>query len=277
MASAGIAVAAVCADDDRARSRMMGISLAVSPFNSVLFLFVAELVSRISWRVPFALHGVLALIVMIPVVAAALPAASRAVATATSRFRWRALRPAAGAFGLLVLAFGVGNVFSVQIAFLLAYRGLGDPTTVATVTSPLRVRLGLTYIWFGAIERRLGARGTAGLGLMALSIGALLCGITPRLGVTMAGMICGGVAQGLLVTTAMIIIVRRSDPDAASLALGLATTLIYMAGATAPLALLPLRAQVGHDGMYLVVGLAVLVLLLVLSVRALLAGRPGRT
>jgi MFS family permease len=272
MATAGLGIAARYAEADR--PRMMGVNLAVGAFTAILFLFVAAAVAKLSWRAPFALHGALGLVGLVLVAVARLPDAATAVRGRQGGGFWRALLPALPAYGLLLAMVLTGNLFNVQIVFLLAARGFSDPAILATMCAVMPVALGITNIAFGAIEARLGLARTVVASLLLFVVGTTLCGISPALATTGAGMVAGGIALGLCTPSAMTLIMRGVAPARMPTALSFATTLIYVGGGAAPLLWVPLRGVVGHAGIYLCAGGAILAGLVLWSVRRMVV-RPA--
>jgi MFS family permease len=264
MASAGLGIAARY--EPAQRPRMMGWNLAVGAFTAIAFLFLAATAARLSWRAPFALHGVLATIGLLLVAGARLPVTARPEAAPAAGDRLRALGPALPAYGLLLVMVVTGNLFNVQIVFLLAARGFGDPGTLATICAIMPFALGFTNIAFGAIEARLGVVRTIGASMLLFVVGTVLCAMVPSLVVTGAGMIAGGIALGLCTPAAMTLIMRGVEPARMPTALSLATTLLYVGGGVAPLIWVPLRAVVGHGGIYLCAGGVILAGLVLRSV-----------
>ncbi len=116
--------------------------------------------------------------------------------------------PAVPAYALLLLMVLAGNLFNVQIVFLLASRGQGDPATLASVCAIMPLALGLTNIAFGMVEARLGVTNSIATGLALFIFGTACCAITPWLPATAVGMIAGGIALGLCTPSAMTLIMR---------------------------------------------------------------------
>jgi len=249
MAGAGLGIAARY--NDGGRAKMMGWNLAVGAFTAVLFLFVAAAMAKLSWRAPFALHGGLALIGLALVMTGRLPEAQPRVVGAVTGGFWSTLLPALPAYGLLLVMVVTGNLFNVQIVFLLDWRGHGEPGVLAAMCAIMPMALGATNIIFGRLEAALGLARTIVLSQAMFIAGTTLCAVSPSLATTAAGMICGGVALGLCTPSAMTLIMRRVEPARMPTALSLATTLIYAGGASAPLIYVPLRSYVGYGGIYL--------------------------
>ena len=270
MAIAGIAVAARYSGDEAARARMMGINLAVGPFSAIAFLIAAAALADISWRAPFLLHAGLAVAGLMLVCAARLPSAPHPDQRA-KRPGLNGLRPAVPAYLAIFAGLVVSNLFNVQIAFLLASRGAGEPATVASVMSAMLLALATTYTVFGPVYRRLGTMGTILLGMIFFIAASLLCASFESLSVTAAGMACAGVAMGLTVAAAMNLIMDRCSAEVTPAALGAATTLIYASGAVAPAIFVPLRSITGYEGLYYLCALA-----MGLSVSALILVRARR-
>lgn len=272
MAIAGIAVAARYAGNEAARAKMMGINLSVGPFTAIGFLFIAAALAEISWRTPFLMHAALGVIGMVLVANAELPPVPGADQSKPVS-AWRAVVPAAPAYLVILAGLVVSNLFSVQIAFLLASRNLGDPGTVASILSTMLFALAATYMLFGSIHRRLGPGRTVMLGMAFFGVGALLCAGSHSLLSTAAGMICSGIAMGLTVGAAMTMIIDRCTPGGTPIALGLATTMIYFSGAIAPMIFVPLRPVVGYDGLYYLCSIAIAIGILAAVARRTLVSR----
>lgn len=271
MTAAGLGIAARYDEDGRAR--MMGVNLAVGAFTAILFLFAAAAMARISWRAPFALHAMLAIVALVLVARARLPDSARSVAGSVPGAFWPAFVPALAAYGLIAVIVVTGNLFNVQIVFLLVSRGFSDPGTLAAICAIMPLALGLTNIVFGSIEARLGLVRTLATAMGLFVAGTFLCAVLPSLATTALGMIAGGIALGLGTPAALTLIMRRMEPARMPTALSFATTLIYTGGALAPLAYVPLRGLVGHGGIYFVAAGLILAGLLGWSARRFSAGR----
>lgn len=272
MTTAGLGIAARY--DDRGRARMMGVNLAFGAFTAILFLFAAAAMAKLSWRAPFALHGMLALVGLALVARAQLPASRQSAVAAVRGSFWPALLPALAAYGLILVIVVTGNLFNVQIVFLLVSRGFSDPATLATICAIMPLALGLTNIIFGNIEARLGLTGTIASAMALFVTGTLLCAALPSLITTGIGMVAGGIALGLGTPSALTLIMRKVDPQRMPTALSFATTLIYTGGAMAPLAYLPLRRLVGHSGIYVAAAGIISIGLVIWSLQRLTAARP---
>ena len=272
MTTAGLGIAARY--DEGGRARMMGVNLAVGAFTAILFLFAAAAMAKISWRAPFALHGILALVARALVTRAHLPESGRPVAVTVPGSFWSALIPALAAYGLILVIVVTGNLFNVQIVFLLVSRGFTDPGTLATICAIMPLALGLTNIVFGNIEARLGLTWTIVAAMGLFVAGTLLCAAFPSLVTTGIGMVAGGIALGLGTPSALTLIMRRVDPLRMPTALSFATTLIYTGGAIAPLAYIPLRQLVGHAGIYFSAASFIFAGIIIWLAQRLVIGRP---
>jgi predicted MFS family arabinose efflux permease len=251
-ALAGIAVAARYKDDDAGRTRLMGINMAVGPASALIFLFLAAWVARIQWYAPFTLYGIFGLLGMALVLSTNLPSTTQHSNKSSVSGLARGLKPALPAYALIVVALIAQNLFNVQIVFLMASRGMGDPSMVSIAISVMTIGMMPACALYSLVLSRLGLSKTIFVGIAFQAIAALLCGISAQFSFTIAGMACAGIGIGLGVMSATQLIMSRTSPEYVSVALGISSTEILFVSSLAPFAYVPLKAVIGGDGIYVV-------------------------
>jgi MFS family permease len=251
-ALSGIAVAVRYENDVSGRTRFMGINMAAGPASALVFLFLAAWTARIVWYAPFGLYAAFGLLGMILVSFTNLPPARKNSTRHGVANLARGLAPALPAYGLILVALVLQNLFNVQIVFLLASRGMGDPSFVSTAISVMTIGMTPAYAFYSMVLDRLGLRRTVFTGFALQALAALLCAQSSHFYITVIGMAFAGVAIGFSVMSATQIIMTRTDSQYVSAALGLSSTQILLVSSLAPFVYVPLKAIVGNDGIYYV-------------------------
>jgi MFS family permease len=259
----------------RARARMTGYTFGVGAVSAVILVLVSGAAAHLSWRAPFALHAVIGAVFIIPVLALkAIPSigvgADSVARGALETFRH--LKPAATAYCLIFVVVLIANLFSIQITFLLVQAGITSPATIANVCVGNVLAIALSNAVYGRIEARLGVVRTTQSVFACLAIGASLCASSLSLPQFIAGTFIGGIGVGLGVPAAINPIMRRTSLILAARALSIATTVMYLGGATAPVLYAPIRVAVGLHGVYYFAAIAILFGLIMFRVRSPITG-----
>jgi len=238
-----------------ARARMNGLSIATGAICAIVFVLAAGAVASISWRAPFALHMVLAallspaILLMRPApVAPAEHRETRGLACYLSP-----LRAAAAPYGLILAVVLIGNLFNIQLTFLLREIGVISSQTIAIVCASYALVVAVSSGVSGRVVVRLGATRTLQLILTLLAVAAGACGGAVSLYGLLAGACLGGVGNGIAIPALISVIMERIEVAYAPRALGVATGMMFIGGSLAPLVYAPVRLVIGLNGVYYVV------------------------
>jgi len=238
---------------ERARPRMTGFGLATAAGSAVIFLYVAAIAAQASWRAPFAVHAVLALVTVPLVMFARFPTVQSAVKFSLSELTVAARR-LAPAYALILVLVLVGNLFIVQTTFLLSSRGFSDPELIARILVISPVVIGIANLSFGALEARIGLNYCVVLALLCFAVGATCYGAASSLPLTALGVGVGSLGVGVGVPAAFVSAMNGCDEKTAPHGIGLAMALNCFAGFLAPTIYVPLYHLVGYDATYLGIG-----------------------
>lgn len=239
------------------RPRMTGFGLATAAGSAVGFLYVAAIAADASWRAPFAVHGLLALIAL-PVVALARFPTVRAAAKVSLREMVSGVRRLLPTYALILILVMFGNVFIVQTTFLLSARGFSDPSMIARILVVSPIVIGAANLSFGFLEKRIGVAHSITLAFGCFALGALCFGASAWLPLTALGVAVGSVGVGIGVPAAFVSAMNGCDEKFAPHGVGLAMALNCFAGFLAPTIYMPLYHWVGYDATFLGVGAAML-------------------
>lgn len=244
------------------RLRMAGRLFAVGAICSVTFIQISGIVATISWRAPFLLHLVFALIFATPILLMKLaPSAFGERHTKESGFDVaRQIMPAAPAYCYIFLLNFVSYLFSVQLVFLLASIGVHSSTSIANVVMVYAFGALAGNLAVTRIEARLGTVATIAVGCALLSLAAYVCAVSWSLEILISGPFIGGIGTGLAIPSNMTLIMRSVPLALSARALSIGTSMMYLGGGSAPLVIAPLGEAVGVRGVYytavFVIGLA---------------------
>ncbi|MBL8546457.1 MAG: MFS transporter [Hyphomonadaceae bacterium] len=244
--------------DARARPRMTGFGLATAAGSAVIFLSVAAIAAQVSWRAPFAVHALLALVTVPLVVFARFPPVRPQVSFSLGELAVAARR-LAPAYALILVLVLVGNLFIVQTTFLLNSRGFSDPDLIARILVISPIIIGIANVSFGALEARIGLHNSIALALGCFAVGATCFGASTTLPMTALGVGVGSLGVGIGVPAAFVSAMNGCDEKIAPHGIGLATALNCFAGFLAPMIYVPLYHLVGYDATYLGVGVLMVV------------------
>lgn len=252
-----------------ARPRVTGFGLATAAGSAVAFLYVAAMVAEVFWRAPFALHMILALIVIPLVVFARFPAVEQA-ASLNGREFVSALGRLYPTYALILVLVLVGNLFIVQTTFLLSARGFSEPGFIARILVVAPIVIGIANLCFGWVEERIGIGNCVASALGFFALGAFCYGASPWLPITTLGVALGSIGVGIGVPAAFVSVMNRCDEKFAPQGVGLATAINCFAGFLAPTIYVPLYHRFGYDATYLAISalMAVSAVLYVMASRA---------
>ncbi|WP_395647692.1 MFS transporter [Terricaulis sp.] len=238
---------------ERARPRMTGFGLATAAGSAVIFLYVAAMAAEASWRAPFAVHAILALVTVPLALFARFPPVQPAVKFSLAELA-TAARRLAPAYALILVLVLVGNLFIVQTTFLLNSRGFSDPDLIARILVISPAVIGVANLSFGALEARIGLNACVVAALGCFALGAGCYGASSTLALTALGVGVGSLGVGIGVPAAFVSAMNGCDERTAPHGIGLATALNCFAGFLAPTIYVPLYHSIGYDATYLGIG-----------------------
>lgn len=243
------------------RSRMSGRLYAVGAVCSVTFVFIAGAVADIWWRAPFLLHGMIAVVFFGPMLFmrsdASAGSSSSKAKTAGGFEKWLRLKPALPAYGLIALLVLFGNLFTIQIAFLMAATGTTSPTVIANVCMCHALGAFMANLCIGKVEATMGMQRSLQLACILIAIGSVASGLTSGPILLAASVFVGGLGIGIGVPSTLNLIMRRVPEALVPRALGMGVTMMYIGGSASPLILVPLSAVIGTQAVYYVAGIAI--------------------
>ncbi len=258
------------------RDRLIGWYSVIGGGGTMVVLFAAGKLTEFGgWHAPFALYlaGIplffLALFTVFEVPRAA--AATVGVAGANS------LRGTYGIFALITVISVVMYTVTIQGTFLMASKGIVNPSTQSNVLLLSTVGSMAGAYVFGFIRPRLGFHLVLALTWLALGAGNI--GFASTANVFLLTFFAGlvGMGSGLMQPLTQSAVLNTVSPAAATRAMGFAIGCIFLGQFVHPYVLAPLREHFGIENAFLIIGAASLagaVLAVVWRVRN--AARPAR-
>ncbi|WP_157357538.1 MFS transporter [Amycolatopsis nigrescens] len=248
------AVSATVADwfDGRRRASFLGLQQAFASLGGVVFLSLSGVLATISWRVPFWLYSLAAVVALFAIIAVRDGPREPSGGTAGRA------RVAGRVFGIYALALGVTLAFYLaptQIPFLLGNLGIG-PAIVGVVLAGSTLTAMLGALGFPVLRRRLRFAAIMTVSVALLGAGWLLVGNTGTVFGTAAGLLVGGVGVGLAVPNATLRLSELAPPDLRGRVLSGLVTGIFLGQFLSPLAAQPLIEAIGVGDVFTLAGIA---------------------
>lgn len=248
------AVSSTVADwfDGPERASFLGLQQAFASLGGVVFLPLAGVLATISWRVPFWLYSLAAVVALFAILAVR----DRPRETPTVAARER--RAVTGrVFGIYALALGVTVMFYMaptQVPFRLESLGIG-PAVVGVVLAGSTLSGLLGGLMFPVVRKRLRFTGIMTVSLALLGAGWLLVGSTGTVFGTAAGLLVGGTGVGLSVPNVTLRLSELASPAWRGRVLSGLVTGIFLGQFLSPLAVQPLIEAIGVGGAFTVAGI----------------------
>ncbi|GAA0514252.1 MFS transporter [Paractinoplanes deccanensis] len=243
------AVSTVIADwfDGPGRARFLGLQQASASLGGVVFLPLAGVLAGISWRSPFLLYAVAALILP----AAALFLRESARRTGTANVTPTATAPAAGArreiIGVYALAAAVTVIFYMaptQLPFRLT--GFHTGTAMTGVVIAGSTLTGIAgALAFPRLRRRLHPATITALSIALLGAGWAVAGTATVLAQLAAGVLIGGLGVGLVVPNLNTRLAEIASAARRGRILGGLVTAIFLGQFLSPLLMQPIVDALG--------------------------------
>ena len=254
------------------RARMNGLLITVGSVSGFTFVLIAgQMAAHFSWRGPFALHGLMAVLFAAPVL---LMGQARRV-RATGHGAWAnlvRLRPVLPAYLLCVAIYILLVMFNVQLAFVLAASGFAAPVVVANIFALVAGVIAVVSFFYGKIAARFAMGPTLTLVFLGMAAALTLTGSASTLPVFVCAVLVNGLAVGVGLPALWTYAMRLSPPDLVPRALGLVATSLYLGGTLSPIVLAPVRTLAGLRGQFFVVAAIVVIAVVLLQLRRWLPG-----
>jgi len=225
---------------------------AAAPIFGIAFLFIGALfASAISWRLPFLLHGVVAIVFM-PVAISLDHVALIAPETRAVKQNLAELRHAVVPFGLIFVLFIVALLVNSQLAFLMNSAGLSSPVELSLVFGVETAAVLVASVLFPVLIRRLKDCWCVEIAFWLMMLSLLVALAARSIGMFCITSALGGGSIGLarpaLWTWAMRVVAENVLPRA----LGLLIAFCYLGGVVGPFVLAPIGEIFGLRGEYLI-------------------------
>ncbi|PSK96780.1 putative MFS family arabinose efflux permease [Murinocardiopsis flavida] len=243
------AVSATITDwfDGPERASFLGLQQAFASLGGMVFLPLAGVLATVSWRVPFWLYSLGAVVAVFAILAVRdTPRDTPAVTAGRER------APTGRVFGIYALALGVTMAFYMaptQVPFLLDDLGIG-PAIVGVVLAGSTLTGALGALWFPMLRRRLRFAAITTVAVALLGAGWLLVGSTGTAFGTAAGLLLGGIGVGLAVPNVTLRLSELAPPAWRGRILSGLISGIFLGQFLSPLAAQPLIEAVGVGGVF---------------------------
>lgn len=250
------------------RSRMNGWLVSSGSIAAIGFLFISGQVAGWWWRAPFLLHGLVAIIFLVPAMALpASPVGTPAIlGTEPGHLaRLKQLRPVTSIYIVALAMFVLMLLFNVQTTFLMAESGITSHGTVAAVFMLNAAMVTVASVSFGYVADRIAPVTAMRIVFVTIAASLLLVGGANAVWQFALAMGFSGLGVGMGLTTLWNWTMRRAAKDVVPHALGLMMTCMYLGGAISPFLLAPARAAFGLRGQYFAIAITVLVIVTLLT------------
>ncbi len=248
--------------------RVLGLQGAAIGFGGVIAMLVGGALAELDWRGPFAVY-----LLAVPV----LVLVSRTVPEAPSAVRgpdgkgagspWTP--PLLGLYVLTFLSITAFYTVPTQAPFWLAEIGGAGPAVTGALIAALNLMMAVVGLNYGRLRARWDYRALAVVVFASYAVGLVLIGTAVNLWMAAAGMVVVGLGVGLSNPTLNGWTVAAVDPAARTRALGLLTSVLFLAQFTSPLIAQPVVDATGLGGTFVlagVLGAAVAVVLVLVAV-----------
>ena len=251
------------------RDRLIGWYALLGSGGALVVLIVAGALAEIDWRAPFALY-----LIGLPIFALALPTIRDVprVETAGAPAGQGSVAAVTGYLLLIVLISIVMYMATIQGPFLLQARGIDSPTLQAVMADVTTVGAMSGAYLFGFLRPRLGFSAILFILLAMLGIGTVGFGLAGNMIAIAVFAWASGFGAGLMTPLSQSAILNAVPPAAATRALGLSFSCIFLGQFLHPFILAPLRAAAGIQGAFIWVGGIMLLASLAVLLWRMLAG-----
>lgn len=255
--------------DAQARNRIVGYQSACGALMGLLSMLLAGYLGQLAgWRLPFSFYllGVPLLLLSLVVIPKPAPGPVAMGDKAREKGSIRSLIPLYLGF---IPLFAAVFTSSTQTSFLLADSGVSKPTILALVLAMSALANTLGASGYGFLRSWLGNRHVFFLGLIALSIGHVVLGLSS--GAWVAGLGCAmtGLGAGVLTPHLVNLVLDRASENQRGRAVGVMYSALFFGSFLNPLLMAPLAALFGRHVAVFGIG----ILLTVFALFTLLGGK----
>lgn len=242
--------------DGQARNRIVGYQSACGALMGLLSMLLAGYLGQLAgWRLPFSFYllGVPLLLLSLVVIPKRAPGPVVLDFKARKKSSIRSLIPLYLGF---IPLFAAVFTSSTQTSFLLADSGVSKPTILALVLAMSALANTLGASGYGFLRSWLGNRHVFFFGLIALSIGHVVLGLST--GAWVAGLGCAmtGLGAGVLTPHLVNLVLDRASESQRGRAVGVMYSALFFGSFLNPLLMAPLAALFGRHTA--VVGIGIL-------------------
>lgn len=238
------------------RARALGFKTTVAAGFAVLSVMMsARIAEAAGWRMPFALYGAVALVMLCIVLFAV---------ESPPREKGRAAAGGTGTMAVLILwpVYAVVLAISTitilnqtQVPLLLASDHDVPPTTIAWVITAGTLAYTIGSLFYGSLQVRIGARRMFALNLALIGSGVTILGLSHMLMLSAFGCILLGTGGGLMQPYMLNILLDRAAPETRGRAIGLLSPAINLGQFLSPLLFFLLFTNLGGHGAFLAIGI----------------------
>jgi MFS family permease len=243
--------------DDKTRDRMLGLMAAASAVVGITIALIAGfLVKTMGWQSPYTLFalGIVPLVMALPIITDK-QGNRTAIKPAPSAGGEKVPFPAvAGIFALTVWLSLLSFNATVQGPFLLAERGLTDPSLISVLISVISGTIMVVSPFYGRLAAVFNARLMMALIIASFAIGHLLMGFSPGLPLIIAGTVMFGIGSALVQPTCGSYLFNVLPPSAHGRAMGGLIGCLFLGQFVNPFVLAPVNAMFGIAPTFVLMG-----------------------
>ena len=240
--------------DAAARARFLGYANAAGAVAGVSGGVLAGVLgSAWGWRAPFALYG-LGLVLLLSGLAAARVAPGRVAEPVAPKSGMSGVRSLWPIYLTILCAYVVVFMTTTQVSFLLAANGTSSPAVVGLILSGASLLAAVGAWSYGRVAPRLGRGRVLALALFLLGAGCAVMGLWTQPAFTFVGCCLTGLGGGLLNVYFPVLLMDLAPLPVRGRALGLLYTVQFLGDFINPFVIYPLRAMLGIEGAFVVIG-----------------------
>ena len=253
--------------DAQARNRIVGYQSACGALMGLLSMLLAGYLGQLAgWRLPFSFYllGVPLLLLSLVVIPKPAPVPVAMDYKAREKSSIRSLIPLYLGF---IPLFAAVFTSSTQTSFLLADSGVTKPTILALVLAMSALANTLGASGYGFLRSWLGNRHVFFFGIIALSIGHVVLGLST--GAWVAGLGCAmtGLGAGVLTPHLVNLVLDRASESQRGRAVGVMYSALFFGSFLNPLLMAPLAALFGRHTAVVGIGILLTVFALLILLR----------
>ncbi|MCR6483021.1 MFS transporter [Amycolatopsis sp. OK19-0408] len=242
--------------DGPRRASFLGLQQAFASLGGVVFLPLAGVLATVSWRTPFWIYAVAAVVALFAV--CTVRDVPRDAPTASAHRGRTMTGPILGVYALAIVATLVFYMAPTQLPFLLGGFGAG-PVVVGAVIAGSTLTSALGALAFPAVRRRLTTTVVTATSIALLGAGWLLIGVSGTVAGVAAGLLVGGAGVGFAVPNLTLMLSEQAPPDRRGRVLSGLVAGIFLGQFLSPPVVQPLIRTVGVAATFTWTGIALTV------------------